>query len=127
MLIEYNARLAGYRVPRELGLGRKFKINTGQKCFVTEDFVFIKKRKKHWNIGTETTDGIPENKKFPNKAILSDNVAEASRFVLDDNTSTRLADGRLPEAEYPMAKKHLNYAVFKAMMPGWPIIEMKGL
>jgi len=40
-----------------------------------------------------------KNKKFPNKAILPDNVDEASSFVLDDNTSTRLADGQLPKAE----------------------------
>jgi hypothetical protein len=40
-----------------------------------------------------------KNKKFPNKAILPDNVDEASSFVLDDNTSTRLAVGQLSKAE----------------------------
>jgi hypothetical protein len=39
-------------MPRELGLVLGFKINTSQKCFVVGDFVFTKKRKKHWNIGT---------------------------------------------------------------------------
>jgi hypothetical protein len=37
--------------------------------------------------------------KFPNKAIFS--VDEASSFVLDDNISSRLGDGQLPEAEKP--------------------------
>jgi hypothetical protein len=39
-------------MPGELGLGLEFKTNTGQKCFVADGFVFIKKRKKLWNIGT---------------------------------------------------------------------------
>jgi hypothetical protein len=90
---------------REVGLGLKFKTNAGKKCFIAVGFVFIQKRKKHWNNGTETTDGIPEKKKFPNKPILSDNVAQVPRLVLDDNTSTRLADRRLSETEYPMKKK----------------------
>jgi hypothetical protein len=46
-------------MPRELGLGLEFKTNTGQKCFVAGDFVFIKKRKKLWNNGTETMDRSP--------------------------------------------------------------------
>jgi hypothetical protein len=70
--------------------------------FFSEGLCFHKKTQKtleHWNNGTETTDGSPEHKKFPNKAILPDNVDEASSFVLDDNTSTRLAVGQLPKAE----------------------------
>jgi hypothetical protein len=59
---------------------------------------------EHWNNGAETTDGSLEHKKFPNKAIFS--VDEASSFVLDDNTSTRLADGQLPKVEKP------NEAIF---------------
>jgi|GEM_PF-6587556 len=35
-----------------MGFGLEFKTNTSQKCFVAGDFVFIKKRKKLWNIGT---------------------------------------------------------------------------
>ena len=37
---------------------------------------------EHWNNGTETTDGIQGNKKFPNKAILN-NVGEASVLHLE--------------------------------------------
>jgi hypothetical protein len=55
---------------KELGLGCEFKINTGQNYFAAGGFFFIKKREKHWNNGTETIDGIQENKKFPNKAIF---------------------------------------------------------
>lgn len=61
-------------MPRELGLGIEFKTNISQKCFVAEDFVFIKKRKKRWNIGTNATPYIlnlasclyfPENQTKP--------------------------------------------------------------
>ncbi len=43
-------------MPRELGLDLEFKTNAGQKCLVAGDFVFIKKRKKLWNNGTETAN-----------------------------------------------------------------------
>jgi hypothetical protein len=58
-------------MPRELRLGLEFKTNTGQNCFAAGDFVFIKKRKKHWNIGTETTDRSLENKKNQTNPILT--------------------------------------------------------